>query len=432
MNEIHGHEPTNNGRRAFRLAGIPVGLALVLALAFALVGSAGAGLARMAVAPSNTSPPAISGTVEQGQTLTADRGAWSGTEPIAYTYAWQRCDSGGGHCTNVGRATATTYMVAKQDVDRTLRFVVTAKNAEATMSATSVATALAKAAATAEPANTSPPTVSGTVQENQTLTADKGAWSGGEPIAYSYEWQRGDSGGGHFANIGGANKATYTLTKADVDHTFRVTVTAKNSDGSSSASSVATAVVKAVAVTPAQSLTLSASTSSVVFGTGTTLSGTISSKQSGQRVTVLAQRYEDAKFSSLANVTTGSGGTWSYLAKPTIQTAYQTQWNKVMSPSLKIGVHPLVTFRAIAGNRFTTRVAAASSFAGKIVQLQRRSSTGQWVTLKRLHLNTSSTVVFPAKLLPKGTSTVRIAFSVNQAGAGYLGGISRTIVYHRG
>jgi hypothetical protein len=149
-------------------------------------------------------------------------------------------------------------------------------------------------------------------------------------------------------------------------------------------------------------------------------------------VTVLAQRYEDATFSSLANVTTGSGGTWSYLAKPTIQTAYQSQWNKVVSSSLKIGVHPLVTLRAVAGNRFSTRVAAASSFAGKIVQLQRRSSAGQWVTLKRLHLNTSSTVVFPAKLLPKGTSTVRIAFSVNQAGAGYLSGISRTIVYHRG
>ena len=149
-------------------------------------------------------------------------------------------------------------------------------------------------------------------------------------------------------------------------------------------------------------------------------------------MTVLSQRYEDANFSSLANVTTGSGGTWSYFAKPTIQTAYQTQWNKAASSSLKIGVHPLVTFRAITGNRFSTRVAAARSFAGKIVQLQRRSSAGQWVTLKRLHLNTNSTAVFRAGLLPKGTSTVRIAFSVNQAGAGYLGGISRTIVYHRG
>ena len=88
-------------------------------------------------------------------------------------------------------------------------------------------------------------------------------------------------------------------------------------------------------------------------------------------MTVHAQRYEDAKFSSLANVTTGSGGTWSYLAKPTIQTAYQAQWNKVVTSStLKIGVHPLVTFHAIAGNRFSTRVAA-----GQLVRRRRSSSS---------------------------------------------------------
>ena len=67
--------------------------------------------------------------------------------------------------------------------------------------------------ATAEPANTSPPTISGTVQEGQTLTADNGRVERRQPIAYSYAWQRCDSGGGHCANIGGANKATYTLSK---------------------------------------------------------------------------------------------------------------------------------------------------------------------------------------------------------------------------
>jgi hypothetical protein len=34
--------------------------------------------------------------------------------------------------------------------------------------------------------------------------------------------------------------------------------------------------------------------------------------------------------------------------------------------------------------------------------------------------------------LPLGTSALRFAFSVNQAGAGYLAGFSRTLVYHRG
>jgi hypothetical protein len=102
MNGLQHLERANKRKRAFRLAGIRAGLALVLALAFALVGSAGAGLARTAVAPSNKSPPTISGTVQQGQTLTADRGAWSGTEPISYTNSWQRCDSGGGRCATSG------------------------------------------------------------------------------------------------------------------------------------------------------------------------------------------------------------------------------------------------------------------------------------------------------------------------------------------
>jgi hypothetical protein len=31
-----------------------------------------------------------------------------------------------------------------------------------------------------------------------------------------------------------------------------------------------------------------------------------------------------------------------------------------------------------------------------------------------------------------GNSALRFAFSVNQAGAGYLAGFSRTLVYHRG
>jgi hypothetical protein len=33
--------------------------------------------------------------------------------------------------------------------------------------------------------------------------------------------------------------------------------------------------------------------------------------------------------------------------------------------------------------------------------------------------------------LPRGRSTLRIAMSVNQAGEGYLGGFSRTILFRR-
>ena len=73
-------------------------------------------------------------------------------------------------------------------------------------------------------------------------------------------------------------------------------------------------------------------------------------------------------------------------------------------------------FVTVAGNR---------PFARKIVQLQRKVGS-RWVTVKRVRLGLRSRVEFRATL-PKGRSTVRAAFSVNQAGAGYLGGTSRAV-----
>lgn len=60
--------------RALRFGGVPAAVALMVVIAFALVGSAGAGTAKIAVAPANSSPPTISGTAQEGQMLTADKG----------------------------------------------------------------------------------------------------------------------------------------------------------------------------------------------------------------------------------------------------------------------------------------------------------------------------------------------------------------------
>jgi len=180
----------------------------------------------------------------------------------------------------------------------------------------------------------------------------------------------------------------------------------------------------------AASLTLTPSKLQLVYGTTVTLSGTVSSKQAGEKVSLLAQAYGRTSFASLADVTTGSGGSWSYTAKPTIRTSYQAKWKNATSSAAIVGVRPLVSFHVLSGGRFSTKVVAARSFGGRYVQFQRRSSLGQWVTIKRVRLNTSSAAVFRATP-PHGTSSLRIAFSVNQAGAGYLAGVSRTIVYHR-
>jgi hypothetical protein len=85
----------------------------------------------------------------------------------------------------------------------------------------------------------------------------------------------------------------------------------------------------------------------------------------------------------------------------------------------------------ITKRRLSTRVVAGTSFATKIVKLQRRVGN-RWVTVRRARLNAKSSAIFKATALPRGRSVIRIAMSVNQAGPGYLGGFSRTIAYRRG
>jgi hypothetical protein len=100
------------------------------------------------------------------------------------------------------------------------------------------------------PANTALPTISGTAQAGQTLTASSGSWSGSQPIAYGYQWQRCDTAGANCSPIGGATATSYTATSSDVGATLAVTVTATNSAGSSSATSPPTTTVQAATTTP--------------------------------------------------------------------------------------------------------------------------------------------------------------------------------------
>jgi plastocyanin len=190
-----------------------------------------------------------------------------------------------------------------------------------------------------------------------------------------------------------------------------------------------TVKVKA-APTPPASLSLASSAARVVYGRAVTLGGTISTRKDGEQVAVLARAYGESNFAPLATVTTGSGGAWTYAAKPGIQTSYQARWKNASSSEATIGVQPLVTLHVLTGRRFSTRSVAARSFAGKLVKFQRQNRFGEWVTLKQVRLGSNSGAVFRFTL-PHGTSPIRVVLSVNQAGPGYLAGVSRTVSYRR-
>ena len=178
------------------------------------------------VAPSNTGLPVVSGTAQEGLTVTASSGSWSGTAPISFAYQWRRCDSSGGACVDVG-GNASSYVLAGADVGSRMRVVVTASNGAGSSTAVSSATAPV-VGLSQPPVNQTPPTISGTAQVGQTLTALSGSWSGSPPISYAYQWRRCDSAGGACVDIAGATAASYVVSAADSGSTLRVRVAASN------------------------------------------------------------------------------------------------------------------------------------------------------------------------------------------------------------
>jgi hypothetical protein len=191
-----------------RLLGRSVALATMLTAGIVTIASASRSPAASAATdqkPKIESQPSVSGTPQQGQTLTANNGTWSGAKPISFGYQWQRCDSSG--CHEIYGANKPTYTLTADDVDNRMRVKVTAKNDVGSTLAISERTPRVTAAPARAPQNTSPPAVSGTPQEGQRLSGKRGDWSN-NPTDFNYFWTRCDKSGGSCSNIGGANGAT--------------------------------------------------------------------------------------------------------------------------------------------------------------------------------------------------------------------------------
>jgi iron transport multicopper oxidase len=191
--------------------------------------------------PVNTSPPTITGTAQQGRTLTEIHGTWT-NEPTSFAYQWLQCDSTGNSCKEIAGAVAQTYVPTSSDVGHTIRVRETASNAGGSGApARSVPTATI--ASTPVPVDSSPPTITGTDQQGQTLTEHHGTWTN-EPTSFAYQWLQCESTGANCKEIAGAIAQTYVPTSSDVGHTIRVKETASNAGGAGeAATSAATATI---------------------------------------------------------------------------------------------------------------------------------------------------------------------------------------------
>ena len=161
----------------------------------------------------------VTGTAQVGGTLTADTSGVvdaDGLSNVQYDYQWLADDS------DISGATNATYTLEEAEEGKGIKVQVSftddAGNEEAL---TSTATAAVAAAPTPNSPATGAPTVSGTAQVGETLTANTSGVAdtdGLTNVSYSYQWLADD------AEIAGATGLTYTLADSDEGKTVKVQI----------------------------------------------------------------------------------------------------------------------------------------------------------------------------------------------------------------
>jgi plastocyanin len=184
---------------------------------------------------------------------------------------------------------------------------------------------------------------------------------------------------------------------------------------------------KVVVKGPPPAVTIAAATPIIDFGQTTHISGAVSSRKAGETVTIWAQPYGTISRVQIATLLTAANGVWDLVVKPSLLTYYQARWKGTVSQQVGVQLRPAITFSA-AKRWGSVKVRAVRSLAGKKVYLQKFTRFHEWVKVRPVILNNSSQRRFLLGLRPGYRYALRIFMSLNQAGAGYLDGYSRTLV----
>jgi len=168
---------------------------------------------------------------------------------------------------------------------------------------------------------------------------------------------------------------------------------------------------------PPPAVTLDAGSAIVTYANSTTLTGKISTGNSGESVTITS-RPEGTSSQQVATVTTSSDGSFKVTVKPTIQTDYVATWKSTQSQTASVQVRPRVRLTHYTATRLFVKVASSISYQSRLIYIQRLSSVG-WVTVKRVSLGPNSGRIFTAPHI-RGYRTYRAVLTASQAGNGYM------------
>ena len=185
---------------------------------------------------------------------------------------------------------------------------------------------------------------------------------------------------------------------------------------------------KVVVKGPPPAVTIGTATPIIDYGQTTHVSGAVSSAKAGETVTVWAQPYGAVSPVQVAVLMTGANGVWDLVVKPTQLTSYFVRWKNLTSQAVGVQVRPTIAFGA--SKRFgSVKVKADRSLKGKKVYLQKFTRFHEWTKVRGVILGNGSAKRFRLGLPVGGHRyAIRIFMSLNQAGAGYLDGFSRTVV----
>ena len=190
-----------------------------------------------------------------------------------------------------------------------------------------------------------------------------------------------------------------------------------------------------VTVTGAQeALTLSAAPRTVAYGAKVTLSGTLSTHATGENVDVLAKPCGASAATKTMTVQTTTNGAFSAIVQPLMNTTYTVKVRNTTSNAATVSARPRLRLGKLAPHRYSLRVSAAQSFAGKYANFQRFNGT-RWVAVKSVLLRANTTGVAPTVISTatfrsaiKAGVRVRVVLGQAQVGTCYLPGTSTTIL----